>query len=161
MKASDRTLLLAAGTGALTGIRSMSAVAVVSLRLRGQKEDFRYGPARWLASEQAPGLLSMAAAGELAGDKLPFVPARTRPAPLLGRAAFGALCGAAIAQMRGTSPASAAATGALAAVASATVVTGLRRFVTHRLHVPDFLIGLTEDYVVLRGASVLHRELDV
>jgi uncharacterized membrane protein len=157
---SNQVLLLATGIGAITGIRSMAATAVVSLHLRRHTARLAAGPARLLASNIAAGALTVAAAGEAAADKVPVVPARTEPAPLIARSVIAAFVSAAVAQSRGTSVASAGAIGGAAALVSTIAVTNLRRFITGTLHAPDFLVGLAEDAVVLKGAALLAQALD-
>lgn len=148
------------GIGAITGIRSMAASAVVSLHLRHHRGGLHSGPARLLASNVAAGALTVAAAGEAAADKVPFVPPRTQPAPLLARSAIAAFVCAALAQSRGTSVASAGAIGAAAALVSTIGATNARRFISGKLHTPDFLVGLAEDAIVVKGCALLADALD-
>jgi uncharacterized membrane protein len=160
MKSSDHTLLIATGIGALTGVRSVAALSVISRHLNMRSPRYSRGLTGLLASNVAASGLTVAAAGEMVGDKLPFVPPRTRPAPLIGRAAFAALGCAAVARSRGTSVASAAVIGAIAAVGSAALATNLRRVVTTHLRVPDFLVGLAEDGIVVSGCGWLAEALE-
>lgn len=160
MKLDHRTLSLAARAGALTGIRSMSALTAVSQSLSGRSRRPKALPARLLASPFAPIGLKLAAAGELVADKLPFLPARTRLAPLLGRVAFAALASASAAQARKSAILPAVVVAGLAAAATATMATTVRRLITDRLPVPGLLVGLAEDAIVVSGAARLARALE-
>src|SRR5690554_6569809 len=89
-----RTVGIALGMGAVSGMRSLSGIAFLSHRLSDDSFGRRVGKvASLLKSKRVSRLLTALAAGEMATDKLPVVPARTEVAPLLGRAALGALAG--------------------------------------------------------------------
>jgi uncharacterized membrane protein len=158
---SSRTPLLstAALIGVITGVRSMAAVATLSRSLYGRSASPGGRAGRLLAGPIAAGALSLAQVGEMVGDKLPFVPARTELFPLLGRAAFTAFGCAALADDRRQSPLAPMAVGVAASVASTFAVTNARRLVTSRLRVPGFLFGLAEDVAVLTAAETLSEAL--
>src|SRR5690606_10363679 len=80
----------AAGLGALAGVRSVGAPAVVANTRARRDQGLITAPSLPPAWR---GLLSLLAAGELVGDKLPFTPARTKPVSLLARVGSGALLG--------------------------------------------------------------------
>lgn len=88
-------LLRAALAGAATGSRSMSALAACTLT--GPPSSARLDRA---LHRPAARLVVVAAAGELVGDKLPKVPARTSPGPLVGRLVLGATTAAVLAGRR-------------------------------------------------------------
>lgn len=138
-------IVVAAGFGAIAGLRSMSAPQLLGRRLSHRRRR-RGRLGRVLASPAAARTLRIAALGEIVADKLPFVPARTDPLPLLGRAATGALCGLAVAGELGTAPLGPAIAGAGAALAAAFAAYHLRRGVDRAL--PDALVGLAEDGLV-------------
>lgn len=82
--------------GVVAGLRSMTAPAAVSwgarlgwLALAGSPLGF-FGYRAFLI------LFTICALGELIADKLPFVPSRTTPGPLIFRLISGAACGAAL-----------------------------------------------------------------
>lgn len=156
MDTSGSLLQLSAGIGAITGFRSMAAVATLSRSLHRRQLD-----AGGILSQAFPaGALTLAQAGEVVGDKLPFVPARTHLAPLLGRAAIAGFACAVLANDRRAAPLAPALVGAAAALASTVAITNLRRFATTRLHVPDMIFALAEDTVVLRACAELAASLD-
>ena len=87
---SSSTLAHAAGLGAIAGLRSMTAPALLSRRLRRRRLWHRLRSRSalvlLLATRPAGTALTVLAAGELVADKLPFVPARTEFPSLVGRA---------------------------------------------------------------------------
>lgn len=151
---NQETLLRILTLGAVAGMRSMAAPALVSAYLRQQNvHATRSGPLQWLATKEAGAALTLLAAAELAGDKLPGIPDRIAPLPLAGRAASGALSGAALGEAEDEQPASGAVLGAAAAVVSAFIMYHLRRAASEKLGVPDPLLALLEDGLAVRGGS--------
>lgn len=148
------TYALAAGMGVIAGMRSMSAPALLSRHLSQQKG--RDGSvARLLASRRTATVLTLLAGGEMVADKTPFVPSRTEPPSLAGRALAGALSGAAIADRRGGSQVGAALLGAAAAVGATHLAYNLRVEAEERSGIPNAILGLVEDAVVWVGGSRL------
>ncbi len=93
----DRKTIAAALLGASAGMRTFTPAAVLVARGRlPQDPPIRYG-------------LFIAAGVELIGDKLPFVPSRTKPLPYLVRVASGAYCGHRVAGQAGALVGAAAA----------------------------------------------------
>ncbi|MGI8475539.1 MAG: DUF4126 family protein [Thermomicrobiales bacterium] len=83
--------------GVASGLRSQ--VPLMLLAHAAKRGEFAVGaepPLGWLRSRRLRQALDLSAVGEMIGDKLPFVPKRTDPAPLLGRIVIGALAGAAL-----------------------------------------------------------------
>lgn len=144
-----RTILL----GTMTGMRSMSAPALITRRAVQNPEAFRKTPFAPLVSEDVAKLAGMAAIGEMVIDKLPFLPKRTSPILLLGRAIWGGVVGAA-AYVEARQPlAQGIAIGAMAAIVSSYVFYFLRRGVGKLLHLPDLPVALMED----AGVAALGR----
>src|SRR5262249_7414078 len=91
--ALGRAILL----GAVTGMRSLMGAALFSSQVAHRKRDALQGaPLAPLANENVAKVLGVLSAGEVVADKLPSIPARTEPGPLIGRALLGALAGAAV-----------------------------------------------------------------
>jgi uncharacterized membrane protein len=91
------TLGRALGLGAVAGVRSMSAPALLSRAAsRGNIEGIEDTPFAFLASSRAARILTVLAVGEALADKLPFSPDRISPPGLIGRMASGGLVGAAL-----------------------------------------------------------------
>lgn len=159
MRADTRDYLKAAGIGVLAGMRSMTAPALASDYLRRADPAFLQGcclPA--LASARAGGILTTLAALEMAADKTPVVPDRISPVALAGRAASGALAGALVCAANGRRAEAGALLGGLGAVAAAFASYHLRRRLGERLPVPDPVLGVLEDAIVLGTGRALLRE---
>lgn len=152
------TLALAAGFGLVAGMRSMSAPAFLSRRLASlpsRRLRRRGAVVRLLGSPRAAALLTTLAVGEMVADKTPGMPARTDPPALGGRIAMGALSGAAVAGWRGGTTVGAALVGAAAAAASTHLAYVLRRDAGRASGVPDPLLGLAEDALVVAAGARL------
>lgn len=94
-------------------------------------------------------LLIAAAVGELIGDKLPWVPARTEPLPYLGRVAAGALCGGVVGGRRG------AVAGAGAAGTATMIGYQCRRLASKRVSATR--VALFEDAIAIGVANLAAR----
>ncbi len=146
------------GLGAITGVRSMAAPAILS---RSAVED-RIGslegtPFAMLGSPRVSTALELLEIGEMIGDKTPIIPRRTSLLPLLGRAAIGAFAGATLFASGERPVAAGAALGAVLATAAAYAAAGARMQIIQRLGVPNVLAGLLEDGIVLFGGQRLLR----
>jgi uncharacterized membrane protein len=93
----------------------------------------------------------MLSAGEAIGDKMPGIPARVSPPALGGRIVAGALVGAAIAAVGDTHRLRSALIGG--AAASAVLTYNVRRWLGSRAGIPDRVIAVAEDAIVLRIAT--------
>lgn len=129
----------AVGIGALSGLRTFTPSAVLHLT-RGTG-----GVRRTLAA---------AAIGELIADKLPFVPDRTSPGPLLGRACAGAYAASEVVVRHGGIRTFAAIGGALGAIGATFGAYHARRVLVAR-GVPPLLAALVEDAIAVGGAVAL------
>ena len=159
---NDDLLLTAAAVGAISGLRSTAAPALLTYELAGDA----VGPAAsgleaMLTSKGVARGLTFVAGLEMVADKAPFTPDRTDPGPLIGRALLGSLTAAALAAHRRQPVALPALVGAAAAVGSAFAAFHLRRYAGERLNVPDRLLGLVEDAVVIGAARALGSEIDL
>lgn len=157
----NKTLALAAGLGALAGLRTFTAPSVVSQAASRNLLPLRRTPLRFLRSAATAHTLSALAAGELVCDKLPFMPSRLAPEGLTARFASGALCGAALMAAHRNRDSNAlavgAATGAVAAIAGAFAGHYLRRQIGQKLNVPDPAIAVVEDMIAVGGSIALVR----
>jgi uncharacterized membrane protein len=105
--------------------------------------------AELLSRSSARSLLQIAAVGEMVADKLPLVPNRIEPGPLLGRAFLGGIAGGILAHQYGESGPLGAIFGAAAAVLSAYAGFHGRRALTHSTGLPDAAVALCEDVVAI------------
>ena len=136
--------------GAMAGMRSMSAPAFVSDHLsRNESEALADSPLKFLGRPRTASVLRIAAAGEMVADKLPIIPDRISPGPLAGRAASGALCGATLFRADGRRAVDGAVIGSVSAVVSAFAFYYLRRSLARTTIVPDALLGVAEDALVI------------
>ena len=143
------------GLAAIAGLRSMAAPALLARAVRRGDLDAPNLPS--LAKKEVSGLLSILAAGEMAADKTPFIPARTSAPALLGRLLSGALVGATLFASEGRHGSSGAVLGALSALGAAYAGEGLRAAGT-RKGIPDPILGTLEDRAILTiGTRILRK----
>jgi uncharacterized membrane protein len=134
-----RMLVEIAGLGALAGIRSLSAPAILARKMMS--------PGRLEKSLEVLAILEMVA------DKMPGIPRRTDQFPLTGRALTGSLIGLILgAQESERGAALGALVGGLSAFLATHLIVRLRETETG-LGLPDFLAGLIEDGLVAWGAE--------
>jgi uncharacterized membrane protein len=143
--------MTAAAIGALSGVRSLAGPMLVSQGLSG-------GHAgggdvglveRLITSDGAARLLALMASGEMLADKSSRMADRTDALPLMGRAMLGSLSAAAYAVHRRRAVLAPAAVGAAAAIVSTFAAYHIRQFATHDMRIPNRLMGLIEDAVVV------------
>jgi uncharacterized membrane protein len=149
MKAT--TIKHAAALGALSGMRSMAGLTTLSRRFGKRRSRHRAG--RLLSNRLVRRALPVLAIGELIADKLPFLPDRTTPLPLAGRALIGSVLGGLVATEERASVLLGAGIGAVTAVATAYVAVHARKFAHDRLSIPDAVVGGFEDTLVLGLAA--------
>jgi len=87
--------------GSLTGLRSLTAPAVVCWAANLGWLDFAGTKLAFIDRPVTLIVLTVLAAIELIADKLPKTPARTAPPGLIARIALGCLCGVALATSAG------------------------------------------------------------
>ncbi len=153
---SEKTLALAAGIGLLVGLRTFGAPAVLSRASRRGliSPHSRLG---FLSSPRAARLLTVAAAGEMIADKLPFMVSRLQPGSLAARAVSGAMCGATMAAQE-TDDAEiliAAAIAGTAAIGGAYVGHHLRRTLARRFPAASLAVAMCEDSIAIGGALAI------
>lgn len=147
--------------GAMTALGMVAAMRSMSA-LRITLENFRRSPRLSGPDSPLPGLALSAAmsptsstalnacvVGEMIGDKLPIAPSRIAALPLIGRVGIGAIGGAVIAAAEEEPIAVGAAIGGAAALAASYVIYHLRRKLGESTGIPDPVIGLAEDAVVI------------
>jgi uncharacterized membrane protein len=147
----------AAGIGAVAGLRSMTAPALIAQAARTGSIELKNGPAAFLGTQQGANIATTLAVLELVADKLPSTPNRTSPVPLLARAVSGAIAGAAVCSARKQPWLPGAVVGALAAIGAAYAGYTIRRKLTDDAELPDFWVALAEDAVTVGIAVAVLR----
>lgn len=153
MLAPALLLVLALLIGVVSGLRSLTAPAVVAwgahlgwLHLTGTRLSF-------MSSVAAVALLSLLAIVELITDKLPSTPSRTAPVGLIARIVLGGFSGGVL-YVAGANHGF--WLGAVLGVVGALIGTyggyQVRTRTVKALHAPDFLIALIEDAIAIGGA---------
>jgi uncharacterized membrane protein len=145
--------------GLATGIRSITPLATISWAASSGRLELPRGvPFSLLARRSVSNALLLAAASEVVGDKLPFIPPRTETGPLLGRIAFGAVAGAIGFAAEDEPIPWGAAVGGLAAAWGSFAGLSTRTQLTHS-GVPALMAGIIGDVlaVTLAVAAVLQR----
>ena len=181
MRNDPTTLLLAAGLGAISGIRGMSGIALLSRRQAADHGRNGRRAARTLTSlsrllqrrttsalqnsnrliqpvlsaPYADSVIATMAVGEMTADKAADLPPRTDLPSIIARASLGAISGMAVAEMRSAPRTTAALVGAAAAIGSAHLFYRMRKTITDRTRIPDWAVGLIEDVLVLTGGARL------
>ncbi|MBV9454376.1 MAG: DUF4126 family protein [Rubrobacter sp.] len=145
-----RAFKRAALLGAVAGVRSMTAPALLSRAAsRGDVAGIGGTPFAALASPKVRRALALLAIGEAVGDKFPNAPDRTSIPGLMGRVGSGALVGAALFTSEGRKGTAGAAMGLLCAVLAAYPSYYLRVGATERLGARNWTAGLVEDALAL------------
>ena len=139
----------ALGLGAISGLRALSGPAFVSRAASRGDLNLDGTFLAFLSSPRLSKALVLMELGELVGDKLPATPSRTSPPPLLGRAASGALVGAAVFVSEGRRATTGAALGSTAAIVAALAGERLRALAVEKTGLPDPVVALAEDATVL------------
>ena len=136
----------------------MAAPAALSRAVeRGDVGGLAQTPFAALGSSGVSRALLLLEIGEMLADKLPIMPSRTSPPPLLGRMASGGLVGAALFASESRRAAVGDALGAAAALAAAYAGELLRVRAAQKLGLPDPAVALIEDGIVLLAAARLLR----
>jgi uncharacterized membrane protein len=153
-----RFMLKVAGLSGIAGMRSMSGPAFLAL---DDKALARTRIGRIISqSQKLKSTLQAMAVAELIFDKLPVAPKRTAALSLIARAASGALVGASLYATAKESPVIGALLGGCSAVAAAKASYEIRRLLTKHAHIPDTIVAIAEDAIVIsRGRKLLETAL--
>ena len=145
------------GLGMVSGSRSMLAPALFS---QSASRDYAralagtaFAPLAW---REVSLLLRLFSIGEIAIDKLPIVPDRIKPLPLLGRAVLGGIVGGASATVAKRSPLIGTLAGLTGAIVGAYAGYHMRTAAGNR-GLPDPVVALVEDALAVGGGVALLR----
>ena len=148
----------AVGLGVVAGLRSMTAPAAVSrAAARGRLTGQQGTPLAFVGRPLTARVLRLMALGEYGGDKLPSVPARTKPGPLAGRAGSGALVGSVSFQDAALPPLAGALCGAGGAVLGSFAGMRTRKAIVAATGLPDPVVAVAEDLLAFTAANAIIR----
>jgi uncharacterized membrane protein len=145
--------VLALGIGIVAGLRSLTAPAVVAWGAHLGWLNLHGSPLAFIGSTTAVAILSVLAIGELIADKLPMIPKRTAPAPLMARVVTGGLCGACLCAAVGKSLLVGTLLGGIGGIVGAFLGYGIRRRLDLRIR--DLVVAVCEDLVAVGLALFL------
>ena len=140
--------------GGLTGLRTMTPIAVLCWFSWVGHLDVYHTWAAWTNSGISVAVFTVLAVGELIVDKLPGTPARTAPFPLLARVGFGALVGAIAATGLAGQALEGALLGGLSAIAGTFLGFHCRQWLVNENDCKDWWIALGEDGLTI-GVAIL------
>ncbi|HEY0797409.1 MAG TPA: DUF4126 family protein [Acidisarcina sp.] len=142
-------LLFALSIGLVCGLRSMMGPALVCIGTHVEWMHLDHSKLAFLHSMVALAVFSLFAVGEIIGDKMPWIPGRNQPGPLIVRFVSGAICGAALCITAGVSVGAGALLGGIGGVAGGLGGYYARRSLTTKRSLPDLAIGITEDVAAI------------
>jgi uncharacterized membrane protein len=155
----SEVLLLAFLIGAVDGLRSLTAPAVVAWAARLGWLNLHNTSLSFMSSTAAVVVFTVMAVGELITDKLPSTPSRLKPLGLGARIVLGGLAGACVAVGGAQSLALGAILGAAGGVAGGFAGNRVRSGLVSALKVPDFVIALLEDLTAIAGGLFIVSRL--
>ncbi len=142
--------------GVLAGMRTSSAPLIANQILNKHPSKSLSGsPLKFMRSEKAGIVLKIFAAGELVGDKLPFIPNRIEAGGIIGRCLSGGLAGATIFKANNNNALIGGLLGAAVAFGSTFGSYFLRKAIVKKSHFHDPLIGALEDILVIGSGIIL------
>lgn len=150
----DPVLLYCFLLGGVTGLRSMSGPALVCWGIHLGWLTVAGSPLFFLGNSVSLVVFSLLAVGELVGDKLPQIPNRIAPGPLVARMVFGGMSGWVLALSGHAHVWAGAGIAAVGAVAGAFAGFYIRRAITRR-GTKDFLVAMVEDVIAVGGGLFL------
>lgn len=146
------------GLGALAGLRSMTAPALLAHNLsKYHVPALAHSPLGLLQKPWVATGLRVLAASEMASDKLPHMPDRIVPVSLVGRALAGALTGAVLYKANHARPLAGALLGGAAALAATFGSFWLRKRASAASKLPNAVLGGLEDALVLASGLALSK----
>ncbi|MGA7415306.1 MAG: DUF4126 family protein [Bryobacteraceae bacterium] len=151
----SEVLFLAFLIGVVSGLRSLTAPAVVAWAAHKNWLNLQNTPLSFMGSTAALIIFGLLAVVELVTDQLPSTPSRLKPPGLIARIVLGGLSGAALAIAGGQSLGLGAVLGAAGGIAGAFGGYQVRTGLVRALKVPDIVIALLEDAVAIGGGLFL------
>ena len=152
------TRLRVLGIAALSGLRFWAGPALLSwTAAHGQLPALGQTAFGLIGSRRAAYGIALGLWSESVADKALPLPARTEPMALASRALAGALTGAILFATEDAPIYEGIAIGAGVAMIGGAVATLVRKWATTRLGVPDAVLGLIEDGLIVCGSALVRR----
>jgi uncharacterized membrane protein len=151
----SEVLLLAFFIGVISGLRSLTAPAVVAWAAHSGWLNLQNTALSFMGSLAALIIFCLLAIVELIADQLPNTPSRLKPPGLIARILLGGLSGAAVAIAGGQTLRLGAVLGAVGGIAGAFAGYQARTGLVRALKVRDIIIALLEDAVAIGGGLFL------
>jgi uncharacterized membrane protein len=149
----SHTPALAVGIGAVSGLRALTAPAVLAWAAERRLIRLGSSPFATIISATASKRITDFAVSELIADKLPFTPSRLNAAPLASRIVSGAICGATIYGIVKRPLIEGAVLGGLGAIAGAFAGYHLRKRLSR--DIPDLGVAVLEDAFAIGGGVLI------
>jgi uncharacterized membrane protein len=147
------TPVLAIGIGAVAGLRTLAAPAVLAWAAKRRWIRLGNSPFATIISAKASKRITDFAVSELIADKLPFTPSRLKPGPFAARIVSGAVCGATIYGVVKQPLKEGAVLGGLGAIAGTLAGYHMRRKLSRNL--PELGVALLEDAFAIGGGILV------
>ena len=141
--------------GCVDGLRSLTAPAIVCWAARFGWLHFAGTKFAFIAHRSTLTVFTLLAIVELVVDKLPNTPARTAPVGLIARIVLGGASGLALATGAGISVSLAGVIASIGAIAGAFGGYHIRRAVVLKTHLPDLVVAIAEDAIVIAGGLLI------
>jgi len=151
----SEVLLLAFLIGVVSGLRSLTAPAVVAWAAHRNWLNLQNTPLSFMSSTAALVIFGLLAVVEFVTDQLPSTPSRLKPPGLIARVLLGGLSGSAVAVAGGQSLGLGGVLGAAGGVAGAFGGYRARTGLVRALRAPDFVIACPEDALAIAGGLFL------
>ena len=145
--------------GVLTGLRTMTPIAVLCWMTVLGRIPAAAGWMGFVRNWISIGVFSLAAIGELIGDKLPMTPSRLKAPGLIARMVFGGLCAAILAAVLGVSIGIGVGAGVAGSLVGSYCGWFLRRRCVGWFRCPDWPVAIVEDLVAVGGSVVVYSLL--
>ena len=147
------TPVLAIGIGAVAGLRTLAAPAVLAWAVKRRWIRLGKSPFATIISAKASKRITDLAVSELIADKLPFTPSRLKAGPLASRIVSGAVCGATIYGVVKKPLAEGAVLGGVGAIAGAFSGYHMRKRLSGDM--PSLGVAVLEDALAIGGAVLI------
>lgn len=144
------------GLSVIAGMRAMAAMSLLSQYLiQHPSKRLAKTPLNFIQTQKAANVFKFLATGEIMGDKLPFIPPRIKPTPLLARALAGLIIGATLTSTKSKAVGRGATMGFAAAIASSYFFYLMRKKPAERGALQNAIWGTLEDGLILRQGQKL------